>query len=250
MTAPPPYPRVAHLFPGPGSSDDINLDADEVAALLASEVVVEEKLDGANVVLWLDDDGRVQCALRSGPGSMDRAGQLGPLRAWVAGHDEPLRSAFSGYRVLYAEWLFLAHSLAYDRLPSFLIVIDFWRGEEGFASTERRNALCAESGLVAPPELWRGVPNGIGAVERLFGRSAWGSGPAEGLVVRRDDDAADAPRLGKLLAPGFDRLGDDDWRRGRPRNRLAEAATWGGAIETSSPGHEQIPPTLTPPTSG
>jgi hypothetical protein len=81
MTAPPPYPRVAHLVPGRGSSDDINLNAGEVAALLASEVVVEEKLDGANVVLWLEDEGRIQCALRSGPGSMDRAGQLGPLRA-------------------------------------------------------------------------------------------------------------------------------------------------------------------------
>lgn len=237
MTAPPPYPRVAHLIPGRGSSDDINLDAGEVAALLASEVVVEEKLDGANVVLWLDDDGRVECALRSGLGSMDRAGQLGPLRAWAAAHDEALRSALSGgYRALYAEWLFLAHSLAYDRLPSFLIVIDFWRRENGFASVGQRDALCAKSGLVTPPELWRGVPHAIAAIERLFGRAAWGSGPAEGLVVRRVDDAADAPRLGKLLAPGFDRLGDDDWRRGRPRNRLGEAATSGRAIETSSPG--------------
>jgi hypothetical protein len=228
MTAPPPYPRVAHLVPGRGSSDDINLDAGEVAALLSAEVVVEEKLDGANVVLWLDDNDRVECALRSGPGSMDRAGQLGPLRAWVASHDEPLRSALSGgYQALYAEWLFLAHSLAYDRLPSFLIVIDFWRGEDGFASAGQRDVLCAESGLVAPPELWRGVPNGIGAIERLFGRSEWRSGPAEGLVVRRVGDAADAPRLGKLLAPGFARLGDNDWRRGRPRNRLAETSDVG-----------------------
>jgi hypothetical protein len=68
---------------------------------------VEEKLDGANVVLWLEDNGRIECALRSGPGSMDRAGQLGPLRAWEAAHDEPLRYALSaGYRALHAEWLF------------------------------------------------------------------------------------------------------------------------------------------------
>jgi hypothetical protein len=58
--------------------------------------------------------------------------------------------------------VFCPHSLAYDRLPSFLIVIDFWRDEDRFASAGQRDALCAESGLVAPPELWRGVPKGIG----------------------------------------------------------------------------------------
>jgi hypothetical protein len=37
---------------------------------------------------------------------------------------------------------------------------------------------------------------------------------------------------GNLLTPGFDRLGDDDRRRGRPRKQLAEAAGWGREIET------------------
>jgi RNA ligase len=227
MNAPPTYPRVAHLFPGRGSSDDVTLDSGELATLLASEVVVEEKLDGANVVLWLGDAGRVECALRSGPGSMDRAGQLGPLRAWTAAHDVPVRSVLAnGYTAVYAEWLFLAHSVAYDRLPSFLAVIDLWRGENGFASVDDRDGLCADTGLVTPPELWRGVPHDLDAIEPLFGRSAWGSGPAEGLVVRSVDAAADVPRVAKLLAPGFDRLGDDEWRRGRPRNQLAEAASW------------------------
>jgi RNA ligase len=227
MNAPPTYPRVAHLVPGRGSSDDVTLDSGQLAALLASEVVVEEKLDGANVVLWLGDGGRVNCALRSGPGSMDRAGQLGPLRAWAAAHDVAVRSALStGYTALYAEWLFLAHSVTYDRLPSFLAVIDLWRGDDAFASVDDRDAVCADAGLVTPPELWRGIPHDLDAVERLFGRSAWGSCPVEGLVVRPVDASADEPRVAKLLAPGFDRLGDDEWRRGRPHNQLAEAASW------------------------
>lgn len=60
---------------------------------------------------------------------MDRAGELGPLRAWAAAHNEPLRSALSaGYWAIYAKWLFLAHSVACDRLPSFLVVIRFLAG--------------------------------------------------------------------------------------------------------------------------
>ena len=51
--------------------------------MLARPVLVEEKLDGANVVVWLEDE-RIECALRSGVGAQDRGKQLGPLRAWLA----------------------------------------------------------------------------------------------------------------------------------------------------------------------
>jgi len=70
------------LVSGRGTADDLVLAAPAVASLLGSPVLVEEKVDGANVVLWMED-GRVEAALRSGPGAMDRAGQLGPLREVV-----------------------------------------------------------------------------------------------------------------------------------------------------------------------
>lgn len=46
---PPPYPRIPHLVRGRGTSDDVVLPGAEVAALLGRPVLVEEKLDGANV---------------------------------------------------------------------------------------------------------------------------------------------------------------------------------------------------------
>ncbi len=222
MTAPPPYPRIPHLVGGRGSDDDLVLKPDVGASLLGGPVLVEEKVDGANVVLWTDG-GRVEVALRSGPGAMDRAGQLGPLRAWAAEHDDALRQVLDHDVAIYAEWLLLTHSSQYERLPAYLVVLDLWRPSTGFLTVGERDASCAAAGLTTPPHVWTGVPATVDSVERLLGPSAWGDGAAEGLVVR---SLADPALRAKLVPAGFRRLGDDEWRGGRPRNRLAEGVSW------------------------
>lgn len=222
MKAPPPYPRIPHLVGGRGTADDLVLAAPAVASLLGSPALVEEKVDGANVVLWMED-GRVAAALRSGPGAMDRAGQLGPLRAWAAEHDGALRAVLGEDRALYAEWLLLTHSSAYDRLPAYLVALDIWQPSTGFLPANERDVACAGVGLTTPPHVWTGVAGTVPDVERLLGPSAWGAGPAEGLVVR---SLADSTLRAKLVPADFRRLGDDEWRSGRPRNRLAEGVSW------------------------
>jgi hypothetical protein len=211
---------VPHLIGGRRIGDDIVLPEAGVADLLGAEVVVEEKLDGANVALWPGDAGGIVCSLRSGPGAMDRAGQLGPLRAWAAAHDHVLRTALESWSALYAEWLLVSHTVAYDRLPSYLVVLDLWRAPDGFAGPDERDRTCRAAGLTTPPELWRGVPGTVGAVEALVGPSRWGGSEMEGMVVRRRGPGA--PRMAKLRGPAFDRIDDRMWQAGRPRNRLAE----------------------------
>jgi hypothetical protein len=182
-------------------------------------VVAEEKLDGANVVLWLEGN-RIECALRSGPGAADRAGQLGPLRAWTAERTDRLRPLVEGGAALYAEWLYMTHSVPYDHLPAYLLVLDLREPDGSFLSVDERNTACAAQGIATPAELYRGVLGKVDALERLLGQSQYGPGVAEGVVIRALDGGE--PRLAKLLRPGFDRLSDEDWARGRPRNVLAD----------------------------
>ncbi len=216
---PPAYPRIAHLAPGRGTRDDLVLDPDDAAALLAQPVLVEEKLDGANVVLWLDD-GRVECALRSGVGAADRAGQLGPLRAWTAERSDALRQLLGDGAALYAEWLLVTHTIAYDRLPAHLVGLDLRRPDGTFAPVDERDDALALAGINVAPQLWRGTARAVEAIEGRLGPSAWGPEPAEGVVAR--SITGTKPRVAKLLRPGFHRLGDDGWSTGRPRNRLAD----------------------------
>ena len=60
MNAPPAYPRIPHLVRGRGTSDDRVLAASEAELLLTKPVIVEEKLDGANVAVWLENDRMVE----------------------------------------------------------------------------------------------------------------------------------------------------------------------------------------------
>lgn len=217
MTAPPPFPRIPHLVGGRGTSDDRELSPTELAALLDQPVLVEEKLDGANVAIWLDGS-RVECSLRSGPGGRDRAGQLGPLRAWLAERSDELR-ALLGESALYGEWLLLTHAISYDRLPAYLVGLDLW-SEGGFATPPERNERLARAGLFPPPELYRGSLGRLDDLERLLGESRVGPEPMEGLVVRTLDGSE--PRIAKLLRAGFAPASDEAWGPRRPRNLLAD----------------------------
>jgi RNA ligase len=204
--------------PGRGTQDDQVLRRADVKALLEAPVLAEEKLDGASVVLWKADH-TIECALRSGAGSQDRGRQLGPLRAWVGERADQLRQLLQTH-ALYAEWLLLAHAVPYDALPAYLVGLDLWSPNSGFALPDVRNELLARAGVAPPPEVFRGTLGAVERLEKLLGRSRVGSAPMEGVVVRTLDGGE--PRIAKLLRADFLRTPDAEWRRRRPRNLLRE----------------------------
>lgn len=211
--APPAYPRIPYLWPtDSATSGDRVVPFADRAAWLRRPVVVEEKLDGANVCIWWEGNG-LQVAGRGGPGAMDRGGQLGPLRARVAEEYEVLRPMLEKGLVVYAEWLWLTHTVEYDRLPDHLVVLDVLLTGAGFAPVHERDELCRLAGLVVPPRLFSGVLRTEYAVAGLLGPSTVGATLMEGIVLRRDDGA-----VCKVVRPGFVRADDD--RIARRRNGL------------------------------
>ncbi len=191
---------------------------EEVPEWLSSSVVVEEKLDGANVSLWLDPPtGRIEVASRGGVRAQDRAGQLGRLRAWAADRQEALVGLLDQGWVLYGEWLWLQHGIRYDRLPDWLVVLDLWHSDRGFEPLDQRDRRCGSAGLPLPPRLFDGVIGDEGRLRSLLAGSALSSGqPAEGLVIRRADG-----RRCKLVATGHVRRSDAEWAQERRYNKLS-----------------------------
>lgn len=189
----------------------------EIASLLEKPLAVEEKLDGACVSVWWNR-GRVDCALRSGLGGSDRAGQLGRLRAWLLERSDALRLLLESGNVLYAEWMLLTHTVRYGGLPALLIGLDLLIPERGFLAPADRDRCLREAGLEIPPPLFRGVLPGPAALQGLLGTSKFGAEPMEGLIVRTLDGSE--PRLAKLVCPNFERLSDDSWKQGRPLNSV------------------------------
>lgn len=222
MSSPLSYPRIPHLVAGRGDDDDLVLGRHERERLLSLDLEVEEKLDGANVMVWLDD-GVLRSAGRAGPDSRDRAGQFGPLRAWVAAHPDELRGLLGPGDVLYGEWLHLTHTVAYRDLPSWFVALDLRSAEGTFLAGPGRRETLGSTGLVVPPLLGAGRFT-LDDLESLALHSPWSDGPAEGVVVRPLVPVPDPDlRAAKLLRAGFRRIPDEAWRRGRPTNSLVAA---------------------------
>lgn len=215
---PPPYPRTPHLWPVPGSAGRLVLPPDEAQRWLQVPIVVEEKLDGANVALWFEEPGsELRVASRGGPEARDRAGQLGRLRAWSAERRHELGQLLKGGWALYAEWLWLEHGVHYDRLSDLLVALDLWHPERGFAPLEERDRRCQEAGLVLPPRLFQGVLGSHQRLRDLIQQSRFSSSQsAEGLILRTGDSARC-----KLVAAGHVRRSDEDWLSERKHNEVA-----------------------------
>jgi hypothetical protein len=215
MKAPPKYPRVSHLAASVAVTTDDTVLSEEVRReLLATEVLVEEKLDGMNVSLWVER-GVPYVATRGGPDSSDRSGERGRLKAWANAHHDALVTGLGEDHVLYAEWLRRRHGVAYDHLPDELIGIDvFDRQENRFVDIDERNAILSNVGVPAPPSLYRGVLGSSRRLEALFGTSAFADEHAEGLIVR----ALNRRLIAKVVDPAWDDIGSLPWRG---ENRVA-----------------------------
>jgi ATP-dependent RNA circularization protein (DNA/RNA ligase family) len=223
------FPHTPHLaWLGPGTPrDDKVLAADEAADLLAGEVVVEEKLDGANLGVSLAEDGTLRFQNRGQYLHPPFAGQFHRLASWIASHEQALRSHLAPGLIVFGEWCAARHSVAYDRLPDWWVVFDVYDlSLQRFFSTVRRNALAARMGLAVVREVLRGRTTLTELTSRLSAEpSRYRAGPIEGFVIRKETSDWLLARA-KLVHPEFVQGIDEHWRRRRRMewNRLEHGA--------------------------
>jgi hypothetical protein len=216
----PHTPHVAWLGAGVPRDDKV-LAPDEVRALLAGEVVVEEKVDGANLGFSTDEHGTLRAQNRGTYLELVAPqGQWKPLKRWLAARRDALAEALFPDLMLFGEWAYAVHSVPYTRLPDWFLAFDVYdraRGE--FWSTARRDTLTTGLEIATVPELGRGRFD-VAGLRRLLGQSRLTDGPAEGLYVRRENADALVARA-KLVSAGFVQAIDEHWsRRGLVENRL------------------------------
>lgn len=205
------YPRIPHLSASSAvGGDDIVLDSGAPGLLVGREVVVEEKLDGMNVMIRLVD-GAPRVGTRGGADTMDRSGERGRVAAWAAVHRDELARGLGADRLLFAEWLLRRHAVPYDRLPAELVGIDVYDvAAATFLAVDERDAVLAAVGIPRPPVRFRGVLRDLRELDALFGPSAFGEGVrAEGLIVRPVDGSE--PRVIKHVDPAWGSVGEAPW---------------------------------------
>jgi len=208
----PHTPHIAWLGKGVPRDDKV-LGPDEVAVLLSVPVVVEEKLDGANVGFSVGPIGRLRAQNRGQYLIEPYAGQFQRLPEWMTLHGSGLREALGENLIAFGEWCAARHSLDYPALPDWWLLFDVYDREEGrFWSTRRRDAFASTLGLAVVPRIKVGpqtVATLMDGIEHWMSRCR--NGGLEGVVVRREDDDWLIAR-GKLVRADFTQAIDSHWR--------------------------------------
>lgn len=227
------FPHTPHLlWLGSGHPrEDKVLSRSEAADFLRDEVIIEEKVDGANLGLSVGPDGRVRAQSRGdylAPGRCHA--QWNPLWPWLAERRALLETALHPGLMLFGEWCHARHTVAYDALPDWLLGFDVYEVSTGrFWSADRRNAWLARVNIVPVPEVQRGRFQS-GQLAALLRRSALGSAPMEGIYLRREQAGYLLGRA-KIVSSAFQQQIEDHWtRRSVTPNRVVRpvAATIGG----------------------
>ena len=219
------FPHTPHLtWLGAGEPrDDKVLSPPEAQALLAGEVVVEEKLDGANLGFSLAPNGGLRVQNRGQYLAEPHVGQFARLPAWLAQHGDALRSALTPTTILFGEWCAARHSLDYGTLPDWLMLFDVYDRTAGrFWSTAKRNSMALDTGLATVPQLMHGMTT-LDSLKQLVDAalSHYRQGPPEGVVIRRES-AEWCEARAKLVRADFAQAIQTHWRkRSMEWNRVA-----------------------------
>lgn len=223
----PHTPHVTWLGETPPRDDKV-LDPAEVAELLSAAVVIEEKIDGANLGFSVTEEGSLRCQNRGTYLTPENAHpQFKPLWRWLAPRQDALVEALWPNLMIFGEWCHALHSVEYDHLPDWYLAFDVYdREAQRFWSPGRRDALLAPLGIYPAPHLAAGHLT-LDAIKDLLGPSRLGAQPMEGLVVRHCDAEWTLARA-KLVRASFIQAIDTHWSRGPLRlNRLADPGVFG-----------------------
>lgn len=208
------FPRTPHLF----TCSDVSIRSEKVLteeernSFLSGPIIVEEKVDGANLGIWFDTEGNLRLQNRGGLLDPPYGGQWNPVLSWVNSKIDLLFDAIGHTLILFGEWCYAKHSVSYDLLPDWFLAFDvFDRSTGDFWSVDRRNELLEECRVSGIPELARGTFS-VTQLQQLLSRSSISHGLAEGLYLRKEASGRLKERA-KLVRPSFIQSIDEHWSR-------------------------------------
>lgn len=210
------FPHTPHLIwlgDHPPRADKV-LPPSEVADLLSGEVLVEEKVDGANLGLSVGPDGLMRAQNRGNWLKRGGHAQFDGLWAWIDQRQTALTEALGAHLMMFGEWCLAVHSVRYNALPDWFLGFDVYdRTTNRFWDAFRRDALLNDLGLSGVPRLAKGLFSVAELRNMLRQPSKVGGDSLEGIYIRADENGWLKARA-KIVRSEFVQAIDEHWSRG------------------------------------
>lgn len=211
------FPRTRHLINlGSATRDDLVLDKDQMKKFLDNELIIEEKIDGANMGFSLTKDSKVKCQNRSHFVTSEYSNQFKILDKWISKNSADLFTVLEPERhILFGEWLYMKHSIGYDKLADYFIVFDIFDSfENKFFSRSRLEETLANTNFKIIPLIAKKKFSSMDELLKLVkSKSSFYDGPIEGIYIRINNEKWLVDRA-KIVSDGFtNQLGDRHWSK-------------------------------------
>ena len=144
------YPRTPHLQGSRLQEGDEDLSQIPFSEVLNKNIVIEEKVDGANCAISFDNEGNLLIQSRGHylvGGYNERHYNL--LKQWANVNKDLFFSVLSDRYIMYGEWLYAKHTVYYDALPNYFLEFDIYDRQAGkFLDTLSRQNLTSKMGII------------------------------------------------------------------------------------------------------
>lgn len=163
------------------------LSRNEIEIILNKEIILEEKIDGANLGISFSEDGKLLLQNRGSYLYPPFEGQWKILQQWIKRYEEKMFDSLTNEFVLFGEWCYATHTIYYDSLPDWFVGFDiFEKKTEKFLSTEKRNTIMRNIGISIVPMLGRGFFS-LDDLRMTFCTSKFGTNICEGIYIRQEE---------------------------------------------------------------
>ena len=168
------YPRTPHLVGSGIQFGDEDLSQVPFSEILGKNIVIEEKIDGANCgisfcngELLLQSRGHYLTG-----GNRERHYDL--LKKFGAQNYEMLYSILGERYVMYGEWMYAKHRVYYDLLPDYFLEFDIFDKEnQVFLDTSTRKAMLEGSNIASVPVLGQGAYKNRNEILKHIAKSSY-----------------------------------------------------------------------------
>lgn len=172
------YPRTRHIEGSRLQPGDEDLSQVPFSELKGKHLVIEEKVDGAQVGISFTSDGELLLQSRGHylvGGSANEA-QYGIVKAWATTYRSLLWEILGSRYVMYGEGMQKKHTVFYDALPHYFLEFDVLDTEtDRFLSTKMRRILFHGTPVVSVPVLFEGTVKSLGEITALVKSSLYKS---------------------------------------------------------------------------